>query len=86
MKSKTTGTNTSPEVTHVSSHGIWLYWGEREYFLDYGQFPWFRDARIAEIIQVEAVTDSVLHWPALDVDLSLDIIEHPDRYPNVSKG
>lgn len=23
-----------------------------------------------------------LHWPELDVDLSLDSIEHPERYPS----
>jgi hypothetical protein len=25
-----------------------------------------------------------LHWPALDVDLCLDCLENPDRYPLIA--
>lgn len=66
--------------------GVWVLWQDTEYFLDYEQFPWFRDARVSEITQVVAESPTHLHWPDLDVDLSLDIIKAPDRYPLVSKG
>lgn len=86
MKSKTIGESTSPEVTNVSSHGLWVLWQDTEYFLSYGEFPWFKDATISEVTNVIAESESHLQWPDLDVDLSLDIIKAPDRYPLVSKG
>ena len=86
MKSKTIGEGTSAEVTSISSHGLWILWKDTEYFLSYDEFPWFRDARISEIANVRAESDTHLHWPDLDVDLSLDIITSPNHYPLVSKG
>lgn len=86
MKSKPIGESTSPEVTNVSSHGLWVLWQDTEYFLTYEEFPWFKDAKISEVTHVVAESASHLHWPDLDVDLSLDIIKAPDRYPLVSKG
>jgi hypothetical protein len=86
MKSKAVGESTSPEVTNISTYGLWVLWKEKEHFLDYAHFPWFRDARISEVINVRAESDTHLYWPDLDVDLSLDMLENPDRYPRVSKG
>lgn len=57
----------------------------RELFLTFDQFPWFRDASIAEIRRIEQPRSGHLHWPALDVDLTLDMIEHPEKYPEISK-
>jgi hypothetical protein len=27
-----------------------------------------------------------LYWPKLDIDLAVESIEHPERYPLVSRG
>src|ERR1035437_6435592 len=88
MKSARRGKNTSAsdtvttaEVTHVSPHGIWLLVGDREFFLPYAQFPWFREARIREIHEVTLVHGTHLYWPSLNVDLELDSLEHPEQYP-----
>ena len=51
MKSKTAGASTSPEVTNVSSHGLWVFWGNAEYFLEYSRFPWFKEATIAQVAE-----------------------------------
>jgi hypothetical protein len=32
-------------------------------------------------VALERPTPCHLYWPDLDVDLSLDSIEHPERYP-----
>jgi hypothetical protein len=71
------------EVTHIDWHGLWLLVSEREYFLPYDEFPWFREARIADVLNVELLHGDHLHWPAMDVDLSLDCLEHPEQYPLV---
>ena len=82
MKSPVPGTSTSDaEVTHISSHGLWVLVAGTEYFLPYDQFPWFRDARLREILDVELLHGSHLHWPALDVDLCLESLEKPEAFP-----
>jgi hypothetical protein len=86
MTLKTTGKSTSPEVTNISCHGLWLLWNGQEHFLDYAHFPWFKEATVAEISHVETPTPSSLHWPDLDVDLHQSILENPEAYPNVSQG
>jgi hypothetical protein len=48
-------------------------------------FPWFREARISEIMATELYHERYLYWPKLDVDLSTAIIQDPDKYKLVSK-
>jgi hypothetical protein len=72
------------EVTNVSPHGFWLLVEQREYFVPFKDFPWFREARIAELMEVELPSSHHLHWPALDIDLAVESLEHPERYPLVS--
>ena len=74
------------EVTNIALHGFWLLVDNRESFLPYGDFPWFRDATVGQIVNIERRGPDHLHWPDLDVDLTLDSIEHPNRYPLVSKA
>lgn len=82
MKSATHGASTSDvEVTNISAHGFWLWVGGKEHFLPYTDFPWFKNATVADILNVECHRTSHLHWPTLDVDLTLDMIENPRAYP-----
>ena len=82
MKSAEHGINTSRvEVANISSHGVWLAVRGKEYFLPYEEFPWFQDARLAEIHRVKLVHGRFLRWEDLDVELALESLEHPDRYP-----
>jgi hypothetical protein len=69
------------EVTNISKHGFWLLVDGRELFLSFTEFPWFKQAPVEAILRLERPAAGHLHWPELDVDLSLDSIEHPDRYP-----
>jgi hypothetical protein len=82
MKSETTGTVILDiEVLNISSRGFWLWVDEREHFLDFEDFPWFRDATIAQITDVKRVNEDHFYWPALDIDLHLASIEHPEKFP-----
>ena len=69
------------EITNISNHGFWILSNAKELFLPYEQFPWFKDKTINEITEVESFGKGHLYWPKLDVDLSLEIIEHPERFP-----
>lgn len=69
------------EVTHIDKHGIWVLVNGGEYFLPYADYPWFRDARISQILDVKLLHGGHLSWEALDVDLSLSILNKPEAYP-----
>jgi len=72
-------------VTNVSVHGFWLFIDGRELFVPFEHFPWFREASIGAITNVELPSPHHLYWPDLDVDLAVESIEHPEKYPLVSK-
>lgn len=86
MKSAALGNSTSsPEVTNVSQHGLWLLLGREELFLPFEQFPWFQDAPIGKVLHVEQPSAQHLYWPELDIDLAVESIRHPDQFPLVSR-
>ena len=87
MTSARPGQRTSAvEVANVSRHGFWLLVEHREYFVRFTDFPWFRDATIAELMKVELASPHHLYWPDLDVDLAVESLDHPERYPLVSRA
>jgi hypothetical protein len=86
MRSARRGKRTSKvEVTNVTARGFWLLLAGRELFVPFADFPWFRDASIGQILAVEQPSADHLCWPQLDVDLAVESIEHPERYPLVSR-
>lgn len=74
-------TTSEVEVTNISRHGFWLYLAGRELFVSFANFPWFADAPVGKITQVEWPAKDHLYWPALDIDLSVRSIEHPEDFP-----
>ncbi len=86
MPSAQRGRSTSAvEVTNISPHGFWLLIGEKERFVSFKEFPWFREATIAALTSVELPSPHHLHWPELDIDLAVDSLDYPERYPLVSR-
>lgn len=86
MKSDNIGIGTSgAEILNVSPHGFWLLVGEKEYFLDFDYFPWFRRATLDQLFGVELLHGEHLYWADLDVDLDIDRIQHPENYPLVAE-
>ncbi|HJQ35904.1 MAG TPA: DUF2442 domain-containing protein [Thermoanaerobaculia bacterium] len=82
MKSQPPGVSTSEvEVTNISSHGFWLWLFGRKLFVPFSEFPWFVDASIAKITNVEWPSQDHIYWPDLDIDLSVRSIEHPEEFP-----
>ena len=86
MSSRPLGTSTSGvEITNISSHGVWVLAGDKELFMSYEDFPWFKDAPIGKVLSVEEPTPGHFYWPELDVDVGIDTIEHPERFPLKAK-
>ena len=87
MKSEKRGNVTlAVEVMQVTRRGFWLYLAaaKREFFLSFEHFPWFADATVRQLFLVEVERGHLLRWPELDVDLDLERIEHPERYPLIA--
>ena len=86
MKSAGPGTNTSRvEVSNVTVDGFSLRLGDEKLVIAFADFPWFRPATLAELERVEHPAPDHLHWPALDIDLAVESIRHPERFPLVSR-
>ena len=86
MSSLTHGNNISEvEVSNISAHGVWLLAHGKELFMPYEDFPWFKEQTVKSIINVEEQSPGHFYWPELDVDLTEEIIEHPERFPLKAK-
>ena len=86
MNSPAHGNSTSPvEVTNISVHGIWMLYRDEELFLSFEDFPWFASRSRQQLENVREVSPAHFHWPELDVDLCLESIRHPDRFPLTAK-
>ena len=86
MKSLAHGNNTlNVEVSNISPHGVWLLTYGKELFMAYDDFPWFKEQTIRSITNVEELSYGHFYWPELDVDLTEEIIEHPERFPLEAK-
>jgi hypothetical protein len=86
-KSSARGARTSVEaqVLGLTPHALWLLVGNREFMLDFRNFPWFARASIEEVSDMKLMHGKHLHWPTLDVDLHVDSLEFPERFPLVSR-
>ena len=62
------------EIGNISIHGIWLIAHDKELFMSYEDFPWFKDQTIDSIIKVEEQSPGHFYWPELDIDLTTEII------------
>ena len=86
MSSLAHGTSTLPiEISHISAHGLWLLTNQKELFLSYEDFPWFKDQSVKSILNVEEPSPGHFYWPDIDVDLTEERIEYPERFPLTAK-
>ena len=74
------------EVTNIDRFGFWLLVRGKEYFLPYEEYPWCRDARVRDILNVVLRGQNHLHWPALDIDLSVESLDRPESFPLTYRG
>jgi hypothetical protein len=81
MKSLKHGKNISLSVENITPLGIWLLVREKEYFLSFQEYPCFREQTLGAIQNVQLLHGYHLYWPDLDVDLEIDNLENPEKYP-----
>ncbi len=86
MTSQEHGQNTSAvEITNISKHGVWILTHGQELFMAHNDFPWFQDQTVSSISNVEEQAPGHYYWPDIDVDLSIETIKHPERFPLKAK-
>lgn len=69
------------EVTNISAHGVWIFIRDKELFMSYEEFPWFKSQPVEAIFHLEELSQGHFYWPDIDVDLTEEIIEFPERFP-----
>jgi len=76
---------TSVAVLTINSQGMMLSVQGQDYFVSYNRVPWLLDARVSSALNVRMSGPRAIEWPELDVDLEIDSLKHPERYPLVMK-
>ena len=82
---KNNTSSTSADVLMINDRGIMISVQGQDYFLSYNRVPWMRDATINEVLDVQMSGKNAIEWPKLDVDLEIDSLKHPERYPLLIK-
>jgi hypothetical protein len=84
MISSQPGTSISPsEVTNIEALGFWILVDNKEYFVPFDDYPVFKGASIQQILKMQRLSPTQLHWPDLDADIEIDALEQPEHYPMV---
>ena len=69
----------------INAQGILITVQGNDYFLSYNRIPWMKDARISDVLNVKMSGRNAIEWEALDVDLEIESLKHPERYPLIMK-
>jgi len=71
----------SAQITSIERDGFWvLVSKDGEYFVPFESYPELRTATIEAVFNFE-FEDGDFHWPDLDVDIELEALKHPEKYP-----
>ncbi len=77
--------STLVSVLMINAQGIMISVLGNDYFISYNRIPWMQDAPIRSVLNVQMSGPEAIEWPDLDVDLEIDSLRHPERYPLVIK-
>lgn len=75
----------APKVSALSVTGFVLSVDGTDFAVQYDEFPFFRGAATRDLRRVTRPSEQHLRWAALDVDLELDSLRHPAKYPMVER-
>ena len=69
----------------INDKGLMISVLGQDYFLSYNRIPWMRNASISDALNVQMCGRNAIEWPNLDVDLEIESLKHPERYPLIMK-
>ena len=73
----------SASVLMINNQGVMISVEGNDYFLSYNRVPWLKDATVRNILNIKMSGKNAIEWPDLDIDLEIDSLKHPERYPLV---
>lgn len=82
---KTNSLDTSVNVLMINDKGIMLSVKGNDYFISFNRIPWLKSASIMDALNVKMSGRNAIEWPKLNVDLEIDSLKHPERYPLIMK-
>jgi hypothetical protein len=86
MSSGQPGNYISPnEVTNIEPFGFWILVEGKELFVPFEDYPIFKQATVQQLVNMQVLSPTQLHWPDLDADIELEALEHPEHYPLIWK-
>jgi hypothetical protein len=65
--------------------GIFISVSGNDYYISYDRLPWFRNATVTDIFDVRMCGNEGIRWDTLDVDLEIESLKHPEKYPLIMK-
>jgi hypothetical protein len=77
------GANVSAEVKYVSREGLCVTVEGRDYFAAFKNFPYLADLTGAQVFRVEYCGNGHIRWEDADIDLNIEILSSPEKYPMV---
>jgi hypothetical protein len=69
----------------INNQGVMISVEGNDYFLSYNRVPWLKDATVRNILNIKMSGKNAVEWPDLDIDLEIDSLKHPERYPLVMR-
>lgn len=72
------------EVKMASPEGLYLSIEGRGYFAAFKDHPYLAELPLSQIFEVEYCGHGHIRWEAGDIDLHVDILENPEKYPIIT--
>ena len=82
---KNTENISSVRVLSVMPTGILISVMNKDYFISFNRLPWFQDAKLSDILDVSMFGRMGIKWDKLGVELEIESLEYPEKYPLVIK-
>ena len=82
---KSNSQDTQVSVLMINDQGIMLSVKGNDYFISYNRIPWMKNACISDALDVQMSGRNAIEWSKLDVDLEIESLKHPERYPLIMK-
>ena len=64
----------------IERDGFWLLTRAGEYFVSFADYPDFVGATLEKIFNLQE-NNGDFYWPDLDIDIELEALQHPERFP-----
>ncbi len=71
-----------PQITNIEHKGFWILVKNEELFVPFDSCPDFENATLSQLFVFRSdANGQAFHWDELDVDIEIDALKCPERYP-----